>query len=165
MQSIVRRISIGLLFALMLTACGFQLRGITELSFKNLFIQGTPLSISRELKQSLKANGIQVVKSSEQAELLLELLNETNEKKILSLSGTGVVREFELFYQVSFRTREPNNPIWSTPQTVQTRRDFSYNDNALLGKAEEEVMLNNDMHKDAIREVIRRLSAIKLTVK
>jgi LPS-assembly lipoprotein len=165
MQSIIRRISTGLLFALILAACEFHLRGITELSFKHLYIQGTPLSISRELKQSLKSNGIQVVENTEQAELLLELLNETNEKKILSLSGTGVVREFELIYQVSFRTREPSNTNWSTPQTVQSRRDFSYNDNALLGKAEEEVMLNNDMHKDAIREVIRRLSAIKLTAK
>jgi LPS-assembly lipoprotein len=50
-------------------------------------------------------------------------------------------------------------------QTVQARRDFSYNDIALLGKADEESRLNADMRQDAVREVLRRLTAIKLTAK
>lgn len=161
MQSIIRRISIGLIFAFALSACGFQLRGVANLSFKNLFIQGAPLSISRDLKRSLKDNGIKVVEDVNDAEMLLELLNESNEKRILSLSGTGVVREYELNYLVSFRTRAPSSPVWSAPQTVQTRRTFSYSDEALLGKAEEEAALNLDMHKDVVREVMRRLTAIK----
>jgi LPS-assembly lipoprotein len=165
MQNFIRRIGIGLIFALVLSACGFQLRGVADLSFKTLYIQGAPLSISRDLKQSLKTNGIQVVNNVEQAEMLLELLSEINEKRILSLSGSGVVREYELNYRVSFRTREPDSPTWSAPQSVQMRRNFSYNDNALLGKAEEEAMLNLDMHKDAVREVMRRLTAIKPAAK
>ena len=161
MLSMFRRISIGLLFAFALSSCGFQLRGAADLSFKNLYIEGSTLSISRELKQSLNTNGIHIVDSAEQADLLLELMNETNEKRILSLSGTGVVREYELNYRASFRTREPANPIWSALQNVQEHRTFSYNDNALLGKAEEEAMLNQDMHKDAVREILRRLQSIK----
>ena len=163
MQKKLCYIFLGLFIALTFPSCGFQLRGVTELSFKHLYIQGAPLSISREFKQSLKTNGIQVVESKDTADLMIEFLNEVSEKKILSLSGTGVVREFELNYQVSFRIREPNNPLWRAPQTVQNRRDYSYNDNDLLGKADEEGMLNNDMRKDAVREIMRRLTAIKLT--
>lgn len=151
--------------SLTLSSCGFHLRGITEVSFKTVFVQGNTLSISRELNQSFKTNGIKVVENVADAELLLEMINETNEKRILSLSGGGVVREYELNYRVNFRTREPANPLWSTPQTVQARRDFSYNDNALLGKLDEEARLNTDMRSDAIREIMRRLSAIKLTAK
>jgi LPS-assembly lipoprotein len=44
-------------------------------------------------------------------------------------------------------------------QTIQIRRDFSYNDNALLGKAEEEAGLNQDMRKESVRAILRRLSA------
>ena len=161
MQSIVRRFSIVFLFALALSACGYQLRGVADLSFKKLHIQGAPLSISKDLKKSLKTNGIQVVDNAEDADLLLELLNEANVKEILSLSGTGVVREYELKYRASFRTRAPASPTWSAPQTVQTRRTYSYNDSALLGKAEEEARLNLDMHKDAVREIMRRLTAVK----
>ncbi|MDI1310329.1 MAG: LPS assembly lipoprotein LptE [Methylotenera sp.] len=161
MQNIVRRFSVVFLFALVLSACGYQLRGMTDLAFKKLYIQGASLSISKDLKRSFTANGIQLVNEVEEADLLLELLSETNEKRILSLSGAGVVREYELNYRASFRTRAPTSPTWSQPQTVQTRRNYSYNDSALLGKAEEEAMLNVDMHKDAVREILRRLTAVK----
>jgi LPS-assembly lipoprotein len=152
---------IVLIITLMLSSCGFQLRGKAELSFKNLHIQGSKLSISKDLKRSLDINGIKVVDNVESADMLLEMLGERNEKRILSLSGDGLVREFELNYSASFRTRAPADPLWSKVQTVQSRRDFSYNDNALLGKADEEARLNADMHNDAIREILRRLSAVK----
>jgi LPS-assembly lipoprotein len=151
-----------LLFCGLLASCGFHVRGVANLSFKTIFVQGSTLSISKELKQSLKTNEIKVVNQVEDAQLLLELLNERSEKRILSLSGGGVVREYELNYSVSFRTRDPASEIWSAPQTIQSRRDFSYNDNALLGKQDEENRLNEDMQKDAVREMLRRLSAIKV---
>ena len=96
--------------------------------------------------------------------ICIELINEINEKRILSLSGGGVVREYELNYSVNFRTRAPASPTWSAVQTVQARRDFSYNDNALLGKLDEEAKVNTDMRSDAVREVLRRLTAIKPAV-
>jgi LPS-assembly lipoprotein len=166
-SNIVLRAGLGLalLLSLTLAACGFQLRGMADLSFKNLYIQGAKLSISRDLKQSFKANSIQVVENAEDAELLLEMMSEGYEKRILSLSGGGLVREYELNYRVSFRTRTPDSPTWSAVQTVLSRRDFSYNDNALLGKLDEEAMLISDMHKDAVREVLRRLTAIKPVAK
>lgn len=148
---------------LALAACGFQLRGNADLSFKKLYIQGSKLSISKDLLRTLKTNDVQVVDKAEDAELLLELLSESNQKRILSLSGGGLVREFELIYLLNFRVREAGKPIWGPVQTLRGRRDFSYNDNALLGKAEEEARLNADMRNDAIRELMRRLTAIKPT--
>lgn len=150
---------------LMLTSCGFQLRGAANLSFKTLHIEGGKLSISRELLQSLKNNSITVVETIDDAEVVLELINETNQKRILSLGGSGKVREYELNYEVNFRMREASNPLWNKPQTVKMRRDYSYNDELLLGKGEEETRINNDMRSDAVREIVRRLSAFKTTAK
>lgn len=154
-------ISVIMLLTLALSACGFQLRGAADLAFKTLYIQGGKLSISRDLARTLKTNGVQVVEKSEDAELLLELLSESHQKRILSLSGGGLVREFELIYLLNFRVREASSPTWGPVQTLRGRRDFSYSDSALLGKAEEEARLNADMHNDAIRELLRRLTAIK----
>ncbi len=154
-----------LIGSLLLSACGFQLRGLAQLSFHNIFIQGSTLSMSKELKKSLETNGVKVVTDSEDAELMLELLSEETDKRILSIGGDGKVSEYALSYQVSFRTRTATNPLWGEVQTVQTSRNFSYNDANLLGKADEEVMLISDMHKDAMRELLRRLTAIKLNAK
>jgi LPS-assembly lipoprotein len=166
-SNIVLRAGLGLVLLLSLTlaACGFQLRGVADLSFKNLYIQGAKISILRDLKQSFKTNGIQIVENAEDAELLLDMMSESFEKRILSLSGGGLVREYELNYHVNFRTRRPDSPTWSVVQTVQARRDISYNDTLLLSKLDEENMLVSDMHKDVTREVLRRLTAIKPVAK
>ncbi len=153
---------VGLIIvSLLVTGCGFHPRGMSEVTFKTISIQGNSLSMSRELRQTLKSNGIRVIENTEDAALLFELINESNEKRILSLSGGGTVREYELVYKVSFRTRLPNTPLWSEAQTVQSRRNFSYNDKALLAKLDEENKLNADMHSEVVREIMRRLSAIK----
>ncbi len=164
-SKLVMSLFLLLISSLVLSACGFQLRGASNLTFKTMHIQGASLSISRELVRNVKANNIVLTDSAQSADLLLELINESNSKRIQSLGGTGVVREFELYYQVSFRTREPSNPQWDPVQTIQMRRDYSYNDDVVLGKAEEEARLNQDMHSNAVREIIRRLSAIKTTPK
>lgn len=156
-----RLYSLVFLLALALTACGFQFRGVSDLSFKTLAIQGSKLTLSKGLKQWVTTNGVRIVDDADKAEAFLELMSESYEKRIRALSGQGLVREFELFYRVSFRTRDASSTLWGPEQVVQVRRDMSYNDTALLGKGEEEERLNADMRKDAIREIMRRLTAIK----
>lgn len=154
-------ISLVTLITLMVSACGFELRGVADLSFKTIFIQGGKVSISKDLERTLVNNGVKVVDKQEDAELILELLGETNQKRILSLSGGGVVREFELLYVLNFRLRESKNPLWGDVQSIRGRRDFSFSDSALLAKIEEEERLRKDMANDAIRELLRRLTAYK----
>ncbi len=148
-----------LLLALLLalTACGFQLRGTADLAFKNLYMQGSKLTINKNLTRSLKVNGVTVVDNPEKAELFLEMLSEQREQKILSLSGSGKVREFEIIYRVSFRLRNPSSEIWGPVQTVENRRDFSYDDSQLLAKEAEEQRLLEDMRNAATREIMRLL--------
>lgn len=148
-----------LLLALLLalTACGFQLRGTADLAFKNLYMQGSKLTINKNLTRSLKVNGVTVVDNPEKAELFLEMLSEQREQKILSLSGGGKVREFEIIYRVSFRLRSPSSETWGPVQTIENRRDFSYDDSQLLAKEAEEERLLEDMRNAATREIMRLL--------
>lgn len=149
--------------ALVTTACGFQLRGVADLPFKNLYIQGGQLTLTRDLERQLKANGVRVVQKSEDAEVMLELMSENNLKRIMSLSGGGLVREFELSYVLNYRIRDASNPLWGPVQTIRGRRDVSYNDNVLLGKAEEEARLYQDMRSDAVRVLLNRLTSFNPT--
>ena len=144
-----------------LISCGFQLRGAASLAFSSIFIQGNTLTISKNLIKSLKTNGVEVVNSSEKADILLELVGEENEKRILSLSGRGLVNEFELFYRVHYRTKQAGAELWSQVQTIEARRDFSYSDANLLAKQGEEKRLNENMQADVLSNLIRRLSTLK----
>ena len=95
------------------------------------------------------------------AELLLEMVGEESEKRILSLAGGGTVNEFELFYRVHYRTKAAGAELWSPVQTVEARRDFTYSDANLLAKQDEEKRLNENMRSDVISGIMRRLAALK----
>jgi len=150
-----------LALAFWLTACGFHLRGINEtLSFESLYMQGNGApSIARNLRRALTSNGVKLVTSAEDAQIVLEMMSESYTKNILSLAGGGTVREYELVYNLTFRARDGKSEHWGAPQTVTLRRDFSYSDSALLAKEAEEARLNEDMRSEAVREVLRRMSS------
>lgn len=148
------------LCALALTACGFHLRGMTQMSFKTLYLQnsGATALLVRELNRSLATSGVTVVSKQDEAEMLLELMKEDTEKRILSLSGGGRVREYELVYQLTLRLRRASDTLWSEPQLIEMRRDYSYDDRELLAKEGEEARLYSNMRSEAVREIMRRLS-------
>lgn len=165
--SAIRFGNLMLVLALLgLSACGFHLRGQADLAFQNLYMQGATTSqVANELRRLLKVNGVKVVPSAEQSDFQLDLMGESLEKRILSLSGGGKVREFELLYRVNFRTKTTGSELWGPVQTVEGRRDYSYDDTQLLAKEGEEARLNNDMRSDAVREIMRRLSAQQATAR
>ncbi|HSI46422.1 MAG TPA: LPS assembly lipoprotein LptE [Methylophilus sp.] len=143
-----------------LTSCGFQLRQPSPIAFKSIFISGSS-TIAAPLRKSLIEQGIKVVENSEDAELQLELLKEENEQRILSLSGTGVVREYELYYRVQYRTKIAGEPVWGVPLVMEGRRDYTYNDANLLAKQTEQKLLTESMQTDVLNGILRRLSALK----
>ncbi len=144
-----------------LVACGFHLRGAADIAYSSVFIQGSTLVISKNLKKTLNTNGVKVLDNPSNAELLLELVGEESEKRILSLAGTGTVNEFELYYRVHYRTKAAGAELWSPVQTVEARRDYTYSDANLLAKQDEEKRLNENMHSDVISSLMRRLAALK----
>jgi LPS-assembly lipoprotein len=163
MQAIgLNRGLLALLMALLLTACGFHLRGAGEvIPFESIYVKGDGApTIARNLKRMLNSSGVKVLSNEEDAQVSLELMSEAYTKNILSLSGGGKVREYELLYKVTFRAREAKAELWGEPQTVNLRRDFSYSDSALLAKEAEEARLNTDMQSEAVREIMRRVGSI-----
>jgi LPS-assembly lipoprotein len=144
-----------------LMACGFHLRGAADVSFSSIFIQGNTLVINKKLVKSLNTNGVKVLPSAEGAELLLEMIGEESEKRILSLAGRGTVNEFELYYRVHYRTKLAGSELWNPTQTVEARRDFTYDDANLLAKQGEEKRLNENMQQDVLSNLMRRLSSLE----
>lgn len=149
-----------LALSVMLTACGFHLRQPSPIAFKTIHIKGTTL-INKALKKALLEQDIKVVTEPEEAELQLELLKEENEQRILSLSGTGVVREYELYYRVQYRTKIAGDATWTLPMIIEGRRDYTYNDANLLAKQAEQKLLTESMQTDVLNGIMRRLSALK----
>ncbi len=146
---------------LMIVSCGFHLRGMTEISYKTISLEGKELSLTKNLKKILNTNKVAIVSSTENPELRVEFLSEESEKRILSLSGQGLVREFEIFYRVRYRIKASDSEIWSQENIIETRKDFTYSDSNLIGKEEEERQLNEAMRNEAITSLFNQIQVIK----
>ena len=149
---------------LLLAACGFELRGTATLPFNSMYVQSAPTSLlATQLKRAVLAGtGTRIAERPEQAEVILHILNELQEKQILSLSGGGRVSEFELRYRVSYRLTDAKNREHIPANEIVLRRDFSYTDDQALAKQSEEALLFRDMRDDAVSQLVRRLQAAKL---
>ena len=160
-MNFIQKKLIAILFLLVITSCGFHMRGMTEISFKTISLEGKELSFTKNLKQILKSNKVAIVSPTENPELRIELMSEESEKRILSLSGQGLVREFEIFYRVRYRIKTSDSEIWSQENIIETRKDFTYSDSNLIGKEEEERQLNEAIRNEAITNLFNQIQLIK----
>jgi LPS-assembly lipoprotein len=160
-----RLLGAGALTLAMLTlgACGFHIRGDTPLPFKSLaIVGGEGSSLVVELRRTLRGNAkVAIVERPDQADVTLFIVSNANDKSILTLSGGGRVREFQLSQRVVFRLANRAGADWLPQSEISVRRDFSFNDSQALAKEGEERMLLADMQADVIQQLVRRLSLAK----
>lgn len=146
-----------------LWSCGFHLRGATKLSpeIARIHISGlSPYSdVAVVLRQQLRANGVEIVEVN-QSTATLRITHNGIGKRVLSVGSDGKVREYELFAKLSFEVRDVDKTVLLQNQTITLTRDFIFDPNDVLGKAEEEALLKEDLHENLIRLLIYRLQAI-----
>ncbi|MEY4920575.1 MAG: Rare lipoprotein [Pseudomonadota bacterium] len=160
-MNFIQKKLIAILLLIVISSCGFHLRGMTEISYKTISLEGKELSLTKNLKKILNTNKVAIVSSTENPELRVEFLSEESEKRILSLSGQGLVREFEIFYRVRYRIKASDSEIWGQENIIETRKDFTYSDSNLIGKEEEERQLNEAMRNEAITNLFNQIQVIK----
>ena len=152
------------LLALLLTACGFQLRGSQPLPFSSLYIAtGGGSEMGAALRRNILAVGsTQLPATPQEAQAIFTVIGEAREKSILSLSGAGRVREFQLRYRFAYRVHDLKGREFVPPTEIVLVRDISFSDEQVLAKEYEEGLLYRDMQNDMVQQVMRRLAAAKI---
>lgn len=146
-----------------LTACGFKLRGqIPELPFEWVYITAPAgLTIGSDLERAISTHTqAKIVKKIEKSDAVIQVIHAIREKRILSLSESGRVREFELIYRVAARLTDRQNTKPTSLQEIRLTRILPFLDAQELAKAAEEEMLYKDMQKDAVQQILRQIAAI-----
>ncbi len=155
------RASIALL-ALLLAACGFQLRGTVSLPFDTLYLPNATSGIALDLKRNIQSGtATRVVDDAKGAQALLQFTEETRTKDILSLNAAGRVREFRLIYRVAFRVGDGKGGNFLPASTVVLTRDVTYDDADVLAKEAEEQLLFAEMQADMVQQIMRRIATAR----
>ncbi|UQV46622.1 hypothetical protein KIV45_06750 [Janthinobacterium lividum] len=164
-----RRAVLALGLTVLLSACGFHLRGSNGsfmLPFATMYIglpDTSPLAIG--LKRYIRAIGsTEVVDTKDGADAVLEVLNDPERnrtKTILSLNKNGRVQEYQLGYSINFRVVDKAGNQLLAPTTISLVRPITFDESQVLAKETEEAALYRDMRNDLVQQIMRRLAAIK----
>ncbi len=153
---------------LLVNGCGFHLRGSALnnvlFEFQTLYVDAPPLLAPGQLLQTYIKSSVTLVNTAQDAQVVVKFLGEDINKSILSIDGTGRIREHRLTYQLDYQIIKPETPS----AVVRFSRDVSYDDTKVLAKEGEEKILLTDMQQDAAQQVIRALSGLtsnRLTTK
>ena len=130
--------------------------------FESLYVQASNPSVTIDIKRRIQASSkTAVLESRKDAQAILVINSAELKKKILSVSGTGRVREFQLRYSISFRVNDQKGREIVPDTKVEVNRVLPYSDSAILSAGAEEKMLLKDMKKDAILKLMDRLGKVK----
>jgi LPS-assembly lipoprotein len=149
--------------AALLQGCGFKLRAPPQLPFQRIALTGFKADspLAQALRESL-AQGVTVVNTTAQAEVVLVALLDAQEKSVVASTSAVQVREVQLRTKFGFRAQAPGGHILLPAAELRLTRDLSYNETQALAKEQEEAALYREMRADVVAQVMRRLSALKL---
>ena len=150
--------------AVLLAGCSFHLRGQATMPFHTLYLKATNpgTQFIKELRRNLEANNVTLVDSAAQADVILDIVSEIPDKQILSLSGSGRVNEFQLFYRVSLRAYDLDQHDVIPAEEIEMHNDFPYDDSNVLAMESEEALLYQNLRSDMVQRIVRRLSRVEL---
>jgi len=162
----MRTLLISALF-LMLAACGFQLRDSYSLPWETLHL-GMPENseMYAQIRRSVEAaTQTRIVKDPKAAQASLVILRNDQAKNILSLSATGLVREFQLTRSFVYRIQDANGKELAPASQIILQREMNFDDKRIFASEAEEATLWRDMQSDLVQQLLRRLAAASRTAK
>ncbi|MDR2112607.1 MAG: LPS assembly lipoprotein LptE [Candidatus Accumulibacter sp.] len=145
-----------------LSGCGFQLRGAYSLPYESIHVMAGDSVVGAGLKRQIRASGgTRLADSAKDAQVSFIPTGEWRDGIIVSLSGSGRVREKRLRLRYAYRIVDAEGRDIVPQSYVELSRDVSYADSATLAKTQEEDLLWRDMENDLVQQLMRRLVAAR----
>ena len=157
------RAGLALTAAAALGGCGFRLRGPQPMDFATLHVNvSAQTELGAQLRRLVAVSGSTVVVEEEAAaEARLQILGNARSREILSLTGAGKVREYQLHQNLQFQLLDKAGKPLIPPTTLSARREYTFDQDAVLGKQQEEELLYRDMQQDLVQQMMRRLAVFR----
>ena len=117
--------------------------------------------VATELRRELANIPTKLMPSAKDADAQLNIIEDRRDRQILSLSGAGRVREYDLRLRVVYQLVDTKGGVFIPTSEIQLSRILSYKDSLIIAKQQEEALLYQDMERDAVGQILRRMTAIK----
>ena len=147
-----------MILALLLSACGYHLRGAIDLpaGMKNVYLEGGSAQLRDQFNRAMELSSVPLASSPETAGIIVKIFDEDSQRRVLSLNSQGAANDFELGYSFDYELVDSKNKVLVPRQSMEIKREY-YNDQlAVLAKGNEEALIRDEMYQQAVRTIVNR---------
>ncbi|MFD2641391.1 LPS assembly lipoprotein LptE [Pseudomonas japonica] len=146
--------------AVMLSACGFHLRGTAtnDLAIKELDLSARNAygDTVNQLRDLLKSSGVNVHAG---APYKLVLTNETDTQRAASYAGSARSVEYELQTRLSYDIQGHNDTVLLS-DNLEVQKTYVHDGNNITGSTQEASQVRNEMRRDLVQRMAQRLQQL-----
>ncbi|MCQ4307042.1 LPS assembly lipoprotein LptE [Pseudomonas stutzeri] len=145
---------------LLLSACGFHLRGTGETSFAleeiNLQARNSHGETAKQLEELLKDNGVRVHPG---APYTLDLVREQNQQRTASYTSSARSAEYELTSVLAYEFRGPQSTVL-LQDSVEVQKVYVHDSNNLISSDQEANQLRQEMRRELLQQLSMRIRGV-----
>lgn len=146
--------------AVLLSACGFQLRGTgsAEFALKEIDLQARNAygDTAKQLQQLLQNSGVKVHSG---APYLLNLTNEQERQRTSARTSSARSAEYELTTTLDYEIRGEKNMLLLKDQ-LEVQSFYVHDENNLIGSGQESAQVRQEMRRELIQQLSLRLQLL-----
>lgn len=153
-------LALSMLALTLLAACGFQLRGDYQIpqQLQEVSLQAPARSeLATKLEAELRRYDITISERSDEI-THIELLQDSLDRRVLSLLISGQVAEYELIYNAPVRIYLSDGEV--EEHHIQVFRDYQEDPNFALAKTRELELVVTEMREEAVRRLLVLLNRV-----
>jgi LPS-assembly lipoprotein len=152
--------------SLLLSACGFSLRGTAELSsqFQPLHVESLDPSSAmlRELQRVFTNNHVALATDANSDGYSLGIGQESSSERALSVNATARAGEYEIEMTLPFQLRHDGDVVLP-PETLSLSKVYLADPDNAIAKNEEAELIRTEMRREMARQILRRLQTLSTT--
>ena len=154
-----------LLMAAMLAGCGFKPRAevALPLALDVVRIEGVDefSAVRRNLEAALERAGATIAPTVEKDAAVVRLPVNTMVTEPLTISDAARVQEYLVRYTVELEVVDAAGKVLLERTPIVLERDYSYDQTQALGAAAEEELLRNELQREMVQQILRRIERIR----
>ena len=151
--------------ALLLSACGFHLRGEAQLpaGLDRVYVESSDPNgpLKRNVEHALERSGAKIESAAGDGIAEVRLMGVSLAPIVRSVGANARVNEFTMLYHLEMQISDSAGKVVMPKQVIERSRVFTFDQTQAIGTGAEQDEIKKEMERDMVQVVVRHIEAAK----